>query len=213
MGLINDIGEKLFGSSEGKLDIEKVGLSELREEKANIKANVRMKRDRHQDISNEREKLFEKIINADDELLKKELAAEISAKEDEMAILHNEHKELMDALRVVDGLISIKRKKESLADKGLINEIRNMEKEDIIETLRRADVRDMIRDEKWDQLNSILKGQLSPKENKNERVDEIIQQAEDIKNLQDELGTKEAVKQALDNRDRKREKEEEMNRV
>ena len=213
MGWINDISDRFFGNSGGTLDIEEVGLNELREEKANIKATVRMKRDRHQDISKEREKLFEKIINTDDELLKKELAAEISAKEDEMAILHNEHKELMDALRVVDGLISIKRKKESLADKGLISEIRNMEKEDIIDTLRRADVRDMIRDEKWDQLNSILKGQLSPKESKSERVDEIIQQAEDIKHLQDEMGTKEAVKQALENRDRQKKEEREMNRV
>jgi len=65
----------------------------------------------------------------------------------------------------------------------------------------------MIRDEQWDRLNSMLKGQLSPKERQNERVDEIIQQAEDIKNLQDELGTEEAVKEALRSRDEKRKEE------
>ncbi len=207
MGVIQDIAQKVFGSSGGSLDIEQLTLEELNEEKANIKASVRLKRDRHEDLAKKRENLFEKIVSADDNLLKKELAEEISSIEDEMAILHNEHAQLMDALRVVDGLISIKRKEQMMEREGLINEIRNMKKEDIVEKLRRADVREMIRDEQWDRLNSMLKGQLSPKERQNERVDEIIQQAEDIKNLQDELGTDEAVKEALRSRDEKRKEE------
>ncbi len=211
MGVIQDVAEKVFGSSSGTLDLDDLTLEKLQEEKAKIKSSVRLKRDRHQDLSKEREELFEKIIETDDDLLKRELAEAISAKEDEMAILHNEHTELMDALRVIDGLISIKRKKKSLQREGLISEIRNMEREDIVEKLRRADVREMIRDEKWGRLNSILKGQLSPKDKSNERVDEIIQQAEDIKNLQDELGTKEAAKQALEERDQKRREENKMN--
>lgn len=211
MGVIQDIAQKVFGSSGGSLDIEQLTLEELNEEKANIKASVRLKRDRHEDLAKKREHLFEKIVDTDDSLLKKELAEEISSIEDEMAILHNEHAQLMDALRVVDGLISIKRKEQMMEREGLINEIRNMKKEDIVEKLRRADVREMIRDEQWDRLNSMLKGQLSPKERQNERVDEIIQQAEDIKNLQDELGTEEAVKEALRSRDEKR--KEESNRM
>jgi hypothetical protein len=211
MGVIQDIAQKVFGSSGGSLDIEQLTLEELNEEKANIKASVRLKRDRHEDLAKKRENLFEKIVGTDDNLLKKELAEEISSIEDEMAILHNEHAQLMDALRVVDGLISIKRKEQMMEREGLINEIRNMKKEDIVEKLRRADVREMIRDEQWDRLNSMLKGQLSPKERQNERVDEIIQQAEDIKNLQDELGTDEAVKEALRSRDEKR--KEESNRM
>ncbi|MDY6771626.1 MAG: hypothetical protein SV186_06780 [Candidatus Nanohaloarchaea archaeon] len=211
MGVIQDIAEKVFGSPDGSLDIEQLTLDQLNEEKANIKASVRLKRDRHEDLAKKRERLFEKIVDTDDDLLKKELAEEISSIEDEMAILHNEHAQLMDALRVIDGLISIKRKEQMMEREGLINEIRNMKKEDIVEKLRRADVREMIRDEQWDRLNSMLKGQLSPKERQNERVDEIIQQAEDIKNLQDELGTEEAVKEALRNRDEKRKEDREMN--
>lgn len=211
MGVIQDIAEKVFGSPDGSLDIEQLTLDQLNEEKANIKASVRLKRDRHEDLAKKRERLFEKIVDTDDDLLKKELAEEISSIEDEMAILHNEHAQLMDALRVIDGLISIKRKEQMMEREGLINEIRNMKKEDIVEKLRRADVREMIRDEQWDRLNSMLKGQLSPKEGQNERVDEIIQQAEDIKNLQDELGTEEAVKEALRNRDEKRKEDREMN--
>ncbi|MDY6778451.1 MAG: hypothetical protein SVU32_07310 [Candidatus Nanohaloarchaea archaeon] len=211
MGVIQEITEKVFGSSSGQLDLQDLTLEQLNEEKANLKASVRLKRDRHEDLSQKREQLFEKIVSTDDDLLKRELAEEISSIEDEMAILHNEHTQLMDALRVVDGLISIKRKEKMMQREGLINEIRNMKKEDIVEKLRRADVREMIRDEKWDQLNSMLKGQLSPKETSNERVDEIIQQAEDIKSLEDELGTQEAVKQALQERDKKREEDRSMN--
>ncbi|MDY6769976.1 MAG: hypothetical protein SVU88_03315, partial [Candidatus Nanohaloarchaea archaeon] len=56
----------------------------------------------------------------------------------------------------------------------------------------------------WDQLNSLLSGQLSPEDIDNERVDEIIQQAEDVKNLEEEMGTEEAVEHALQERDTKR---------
>jgi hypothetical protein len=211
MGVIQDVAEKVFGSSEGELDLHDLTLERLNEEKANIKASVRLKRDRHEDLSQKREKLFEKIVDTDDELLKRELAEEISSIEDEMAILHNEHTQLMDALRVVDGLISMKRKERMMEREGLLAEIRDMKKEEIVDKLRRADVREMIREEKWGQLNSILKGQLSPKERSSERVDEIIQQAEDIKSLQDELGTKEAVKEAIRERDENRKDEREMN--
>ncbi len=208
MGILQDIAETIFGSSEGNLDIQDLTLQQLEEEKANIKASVKLKRDRHQDLSSQREKLFEKVVDTEDDLLKRELAQEISAKEDEMAIIHNEHTQLMDALRVIDGLISIKRKEKMLEREGLINQIRDMNKEDIVEKLRRADVREMIREEKWGKLNSLLKGQLSPKEKANERVDEIIQQAEEVKHLEDELGTQEAIKQAMEQRDEKRTKED-----
>lgn len=211
MGMIQDIATKVFGSSGGSLDIQDLTLERLNEEKASIKASVRLKRDRHEDLSKKREKMFEKIINADDDLLKRELAEEISSIEDEMAILHNEHTQLMDALRVIDGLISIKRKEQMMERQGLIDEIRNMKKEDIVEKLRRADVREMIRDEKWSELNSMLKGQLSPKEQSNERVDEIIQQAEDIRSFEEDMGTEEAVKQALKERDKKKREESELN--
>lgn len=211
MGMIQDIASKVFGSESGSLDIQDLTLERLNEEKASIKASVRLKRDRHEDLSKKREKMFEKIINADDDLLKRELAEEISSIEDEMAILHNEHTQLMDALRVIDGLISIKRKEQMMERQGLIDEIRNMKKEDIVEKLRRADVREMIRDEKWSELNSMLKGQLSPKEQSNERVDEIIQQAEDIRSFEEDMGTEEAVKQALQERDKKKREESELN--
>jgi len=207
MGLLNRVEEKIFGGG-GSLDIESLTLKDLNEEKAEIRADVKLKRDRHEDLSQKREKLFEKIVNADDQMLKNELAEEIASIEDEMAILHNEHAQLMDALRVVDGLIAIKRKEKMAEREGLISKIRNMDKQDLVEKLRRADVREMIRDEKWDQLNSLLSGQLTPQEIENERVDEIIQQAEDIKNLQDEMGTEEAAQHALEERDKRRREEQ-----
>lgn len=207
MGLIKRVEESLFGSH-GSLDIGSLSLDDLNEEKAGIRADVKLKRDRHEDLAHKRENLFEKIVNTDEEMLKRELAEEIASIEDEMAILHNEHAQLMDALRVVDGLIAIKRKEKMAEREGLISKIRDMDKQDLVEKLRRADVREMIREEKWGELNSMLSGQLTPRESESERVDEIINQAEDVKHLQEEMGTSEAVKSALKERDAKREKEE-----
>ncbi|MDY6765856.1 MAG: hypothetical protein SVW77_00655 [Candidatus Nanohaloarchaea archaeon] len=205
MSIIDDIERRVFGDDDdGALDIENLTLDRLNKEKADIRADVKLKRDRHSDLADKREGLFEDIIDADDELLQKELAEEIASIEDEMAILHNEHAQLMDALRVVDGLIAIKRKERMAQREGLLSQIQDMNRQDLIDTLRRADVREMIREEKWDQLNSLLSGQLSPDDIENERVDEIIQQAEDVKNLQDEMGTQEAVKHALQERDARR---------
>lgn len=208
MSFINSLNDRLFGGGdENTLDIENLTLKELNKEKANIRADVKLKRDRHQDLSHKRENLFEKIVDNDDELLQKELAEEIASIEDEMAILHNEHAQLMDSLRVVDGLIAIKRKQKMAERSGLISKIREMDKEDLVEKLRRADVREMIREEKWDKLNSLMSGQLSPKEINNERVDEILQQANDVKQLEEEMGTKQAVQHALRERDSKKQKE------
>ncbi len=208
MGIIQDLEEKLFGGGDtDTIDIESLTLDDLNEEKATIRADVKLKRDRHSDLSHKREKLFEQIIETDDALLQKELAEEIASIEDEMAILHNEHTRLMDSLRVVDGLIAIKRKEKMAERSGLISQIREMERDDLVDTLRRADVREMIREEKWDQLNSLLSGQLSPKEIDNERVDEIMNQANDIRQLEEDMGKKEAIRHALKERDEKKEKD------
>lgn len=208
MGLLNDIEKRVFGGDEG-LKIEELTLQDLNEEKANIRADVKLKRDRHSDLADKREGLFEDIVETDDDLLQTELAEEIVSIEDEMAILHNEHAKLMDALRVIDGLIAIKRKEKMAQREGLLSQIQQMDREDLISKLRRADVREMIRDERWDELNSLLSGQLEPTDIDNERVDEIIQQADDVRHLEEEMGTSEAVKHALQERDAKKDTDEE----
>ncbi len=208
MGFLQEVEDRIFGGDDG-VEIESITLEELNEEKANIKADVKLKRDRHSDLSEKREQLFEDIVEKDDELLKKELAEEIVSIEDEMAILHNEHAKLMDALRVIDGLIAIKRKEKMAEREGLISELQDMKKQDLVDKLRRVDVREMIKDEKWDELNSLLRGQLTPDEIESERVDEIIRQAEDVRNLKEDMGTKEAVKHALHERDSPEEEIEE----
>ncbi|MCJ7478731.1 MAG: hypothetical protein MUP63_00955 [Candidatus Nanohaloarchaeota archaeon QJJ-7] len=204
MGIIEGVTERVFGEEDDGLDLENLTLEDLNHEKADIRADVKLKRDRHSDLSDKRENLFEEVVQADDELLKKEMAEEIVSIEDEMAILHNEHAQLMDALRVIDGLIAIKRKEKMAQREGLISQIQDMNREDLVDKLRRADVREMIRDEKWDQLNSLLSGQLTPEDIDNERVTEIIQHADDVKDLEEEMGTQEAVEHALEERDARR---------
>ncbi|MDY6776885.1 MAG: hypothetical protein SVQ76_02155 [Candidatus Nanohaloarchaea archaeon] len=208
MGLIDDIEDRIFGGDDGGIDIENLTLDDLNREKADIRADVQLKRDRHSDLEDKREDLFEEMVESDDDLLQKELAEEIVSVEDEMAILHNEHTKLMDALRVIDGLIAIKRKEKMAQREGLISKIQDMDKEQLIDKLRRADVREMIREDKWDELNSLLSGQLEPEAVDDERVNEIVQQARDVQSLEEEMGTQEAVKHALQKRDAERQGEE-----
>ncbi len=200
MSLIKQLEQQIFGG-DNTLDLHELTLDRLEQEKAGIRTDVKLKRERHQDLSKDREQLFEKIVETDDELLKKEVAQEIASIEDERAILHNEHTQLMDGLRVIDGLIAIKRKEKMAERQGLLSQIQEMEKDDLVEKLRQTDVRELIREEKWDQLNSLLSGQLSPKQITNERVDEIIRQAEDIKQLEEDMGKRQAVQHALRGRD------------
>lgn len=202
MGLIEDVEDRIFGSDQ--LDMESLTLDQLEQEKAALRADIKLKRDRHSDLSEKREGLFEDIVDANDDLLQEELAEEIVSIEDEMAILHNEHRRLMDALRVINGLIALKRKEKMAQREGLIAKIQDMNQEELVDKLRRADVREMIREDKWDQLNSLLSGQLSPEDVENERVDEIVQQAEEVRDLKKEMGTEEAVKHALEDRDKRR---------
>ncbi|MDY6773730.1 MAG: hypothetical protein SVS85_00895, partial [Candidatus Nanohaloarchaea archaeon] len=137
MGLIDDVADRVFGEEDDSLDIENLTLDDLNREKADIRADVKLKRDRHSDLSEKRESLFEDIVDADDDLLQEELAEEIASIEDEMAILHNEHARLMDALRVIDGLIAIKRKEKMAEREGLISQIQDMDREDLVDKLRR----------------------------------------------------------------------------
>ncbi|MFB6265542.1 MAG: hypothetical protein ABEI07_00480, partial [Candidatus Nanohaloarchaea archaeon] len=84
MGLIEDVSDRIFGGEDG-IDVENLTLDDLNREKADIRADVKLKRDRHSDLSEKREGLFEDIVEADDDLLQEELAEEIVSIEDEMA--------------------------------------------------------------------------------------------------------------------------------
>ncbi|EHK01321.1 hypothetical protein HRED_08855, partial [Candidatus Haloredivivus sp. G17] len=94
--------------------------------------------------------------------MQEELAEEIASLEDEMAIYHNEHSQIMDALRVVDGLIAVKRKQELMEDSGIIQDIEEMDREEVVDALKREDVQEMIRSEKWSDLRDLFRGDLNP---------------------------------------------------
>lgn len=183
--IFRGLGKKLFGGgASDAVDIERLSVEELAEERTNVRADVKLKRDRYDDLDRKRRELFEWIMEAADPLLKKELAEEISSVEDEMAMIQDEHTQLVESLRVIDGLIAIKRREEVAEQDGLINRIREMNRKSIVETLRRNDVRELIREEKWDRLNILLGDQFSTQETGNERVDEILRDAEDIRKLE-----------------------------
>ena len=178
------------------LKIEEMDIEELREEKSELKADMELKRDKHQGLADKRRQKFEKLQGSDDDLYQEELAEEIASIEDEMSIYHNEHAQLMDALRVVDGLIAVKRKQELMEDRGIVNRIEEMDRDEVVDMLKQEDVQEMIRREKWDDLEDLFRGDLEPEFSGDERVRGIIESAEEHSDK--------SVDEALRHRDKER---------
>jgi len=159
--------------------IEEMELEELREERSEIKADMELKRDKHEGLAEKRRKKFERLRGSKDDLLQEELAEEIASIEDEMAIYHNEHAQLMDALRVLDGLIAVKRKQQLMEDQGIVQDLEEMDREELVGMIKREDVQEMIRKEKWDDLEDLFRGDLRADFSGNKRVRDIIDSAEE----------------------------------
>ncbi len=183
-------------TKDDQISLEDMDTEDLQEERSELRAELELKRDKHEGLSEDRRVKFEKLQQADSEMLKEELAEEIAIIEDEMSIYHNEHSQLMEALRVVDGFIALKRKQQLMEDRGIVQEIENMDKEDLVETLKQERVQEMIKDEKWSDLEDVFRGELKPKYSGNKRVREIIEAAEEHKGSN--------IDQALNRRDKKR---------
>ncbi len=169
--------------------VGELSVNALLEEKKRVRATVKLKRDRHDDLERARERLFERVMAADDRLLQRELAGEIAAIEDEMAILQDEHAELMDSLQVIDGLLAVKRRERMVEHSGLIDRIREMSQESLVEAMRRQDVQQMVQEERWDELNVLLGDHVSTGASGRERPDEILEQAADVRQLSEQVGT------------------------
>jgi len=183
-------------TKDDQITINDMDVEELKEERAGLRAELELKRDKHEGLSEDRRTKFEKLQQADGEMLKEELAEEIAILEDEMSIFHNEHSQIMEALRVVDGLIAVKRKQDLMEDRGIVQEIENMDKEQLVDTLKQERVQEMINDEKWSDLEDVFRGELKPKYSGNKRVREIIDAAETNKD--------ESIDEALNRRDKNR---------
>lgn len=176
VSILSRIVEKF--THDDQINIEEMNLDELQEERSELKADMELKRDRHQGLAEKRREKFEKLRSVDDDLMKEELAEEIASIEDEMSIFHNEHAQLMDALRVINGLIAVKRKQQLMENEGILKEIEEMETEEVVELLKRENVQELIKEEKWEELQSLFNGQLEPEFSGNHRVREIIDAAE-----------------------------------
>jgi len=185
-------------TKDDKVSIEEMELDDLVEQRSELKADLELKRDKHEGLAEKRRVKFERLRGTEDDLLKEELAEEIASLEDEMSIYHNEHAQLMEALRVVNGLISVKRKQNLMQDRGIVQKIEEMDKQELVDTLKREDVQEMIRQEKWDDLEDIFRGDLRPKFTGNKRVRGIIEAAEETEDK--------SVDEALNRRDRSRRK-------
>jgi hypothetical protein len=181
-----------------EISIEDMDLEELKEERADLRADLELKRDKHEGLAEDRRAKFQRLQETSEQLLKEELAEEIASIEDEMSIYHNEHAQVMDALRVIDGFIAIKRKQELMEDQGIVQEIEDMDQEELVDTLKQERVQELIQDEQWSELEDVFRGELRPNYSGNKRVNEIIDSAEQTSD--------QSVDEALNQRDKKREK-------
>lgn len=77
-----------------------MALEELKQERSELRADLELKRDKHEELAEDRRVKFEKLQGTEDDLLQEEPAEEIASIEDEMSIYHNEHAQIMDALGV-----------------------------------------------------------------------------------------------------------------
>lgn len=184
-------------TEDDEINIKEMDLEELKEERSELRADLELKRDKHEGLAEKRRVKFEKLQKTEDELLKEELAEEIASLEDEMSIYHNEHAQVMDALRVIDGLIAVKRKQQLMEDQGIVQEIEDMDQEELVDTLKQQRVQEMIESEQWDELRDVFRGHLEPEHSGSERVNEIIETAEQNKDN--------SVEVALKDRDKERE--------
>lgn len=180
-----------------EIKLEDMDLDELREERSELKAELDLKRQKHEGLSERRRTKFERLQEAEDDMMKEELAEEIASIEDEMSIYHNEHAQIMDALRVIDGLIAMKRKQHLMEDQGLVQDIQDMDQDQLVDTLKQQEVQEMIREEDWQNLKDVFRGELEPRRSGDKKVQEIIERAEKHDN--------EPVEVALKNRDKDRE--------
>lgn len=183
-------------TEDDKVKIEEMDLEELKEERSELKADMELKRDKHEGLAEKRRKKFERLQGTDDDLLEEEMAEEIASLEDEMAIYHNEHAQLMETLRVIDGFIAVKRKQSLMEDRGIVQEIEEMDRDKLVETLKQQNVQEMIREEKWDDLEDLFRNDLKPEFSGNQRVREIIDHANEHSDK--------SVDEALRQRDRER---------
>jgi len=182
---------------DGKVKISNMDLSDLRESRSELKADLDLKRNKHEGLSEKRRTKFEQLRDTEDDLLGEELAEEIASLEDEMAIYHNEHAQVMDALRVVDGLIAVKRKQELMEDRGIVQEIEEMDREDVVDALKREDVQEMIRSEKWSDLRDLFRGDLKPQKTGSKRVNEILEAAKEDRDTDEALKIRDRQRKSL----------------
>lgn len=184
-------------TSDDEIKLEDMEQDELQEERSELKAELDLKRQKHEGLAERRRTKFKRLQETEDDMLKEELAEEIASIEDEMSIYHNEHAQIMDALRVIDGFIAMKRKQKLMEDKGLVQEIQDMDQEKLVETLKQQEVQQMIQREDWNDLEDVFRGELQPRRSGNKKVQEIIERAEEHRD--------ESVDVALNERDRDRE--------
>ncbi len=177
MGLIKKYFNRILPGSKKGFDIIEKDTDYFLEKRDELKEKISLRRDKRKQLLNEREQLFNKLVDTEDEFLEKELAEEIYSVENEIKILQDEHKAYMDALRVTNTIVNIKKRQSFLEERGLFGEISSLDKKEFLEIFRRTDVYEMVKKGEWELLESVLRDRLLEDESREERVKELLEKA------------------------------------
>lgn len=182
-----------------RFDIDKIKLEEIEVERIQIDRESERIRDAMRQKSDARATLFGKAVDSTDDLEAESLAIKIENIEGEQAHLYNEHVELMNALRTMNGLKALKRKQNLLERFGIWGKIKTMDKGKIMEILGTAEAEKVISSENSDDIAKLFG--VTPARVSSKKTEDIMKQIQKAKRMREEKGLESAVKEVLKERD------------
>lgn len=182
-----------------KFDLEKTKLEEIESERIQIDRVSEQTRDLMRHKSEMRAGLFKQAVETTDELESEALAIKIENVEGEQTTLSNEHVELMNALRTMNGLRALKRKQKQLERFGIWGTIKKMDKTKLMEILGNAEAEQIISSESSAEISRLFGFQ--PNRVSSKRTEDIMKQINKARVLKEEMGVDTAVTKVLKERD------------
>ncbi len=176
-GLIKKYFNRIIPGNKKGFDLIEKDTEYFLDKRRELKEKISLRRDKRTQLLEERCQLFKKLVDTEDDFLEKELAEEIYSVESEIKLLQDEHKALLDALKVTNTIVNIKKKQSFLEERGLFGEISSLDKKEFLNIFRRTDVYEMVKNGEWKLLESVLRDRLLEDESRDERIKEILEKA------------------------------------
>lgn len=182
-----------------RFDIDKLNLEEIKSESIQIDRESERIREGMRQKSESRATLFSKAVESTDDLESESIAIKIENIEGEQANLYNEHVELMNALRTMNGLKALKQNQKILEKFGIWGKIKSMDPEKIKKILGDTDAEKIISGQNSDDISRLFG--VTPARVSSKKTEDIMKQIKKAKVMREEKGLDSAVKEVLKERD------------